>query len=360
MHTHSPQRGGGQTGRASDRWGERARGRNRCGDGRPLRGRPRSGGGERARRGRGARIPPDASPKPWRASWARDRSRCARWDERGDEGSARTRAAILAPVMGVTGVLGEQPAPDQTETRGAQLSVVVPVFNERDGLRELYAEIESACDSIGLAWELIFVDDGSTDGTAELLRASSRPSATRSRVVRLRRNFGKSAALRGGLRRRRAEQTVVTLDGDGQDDPAEIPALVRRLGEGYELVSGWKRERHDPPLRRWASHLFNVVTARLSGVQTARLQLRPEGVRRGMRALAADLRRAASVHPGARRPAGLARDGASRQPPSAPRTGARSSASSATPGGRSICSRSCSSAATSTARCICSGAWASR
>jgi glycosyltransferase involved in cell wall biosynthesis len=167
--------------------------------------------------------------------------------------------------MGVTGVLGEQPAPDQTETRGTQLSVVVPVFNERDALRELYAEIESACDSIGLAWELIFVDDGSTDGTAELLQelAAERHQI---RVVRLRRNFGKSAALAAGFEQT-SGQTVVTLDGDGQDDPAEIPALVRRLGEGYQLVSGWKRERHDPAPRRWASRLFNGVTARLSGVR---------------------------------------------------------------------------------------------
>jgi glycosyltransferase involved in cell wall biosynthesis len=128
--------------------------------------------------------------------------------------------------MGVTGVLGEQPAPDQTETRAAQLSVVVPVFNERDGLRELYAEIESACDSIGLAWELIFVDDGSTDGTAELLQELA-AERSQIRMVRLRRNFGKSAALAAGFEQTRG-QTVVTLDGDGQDDPAEIPALVAR------------------------------------------------------------------------------------------------------------------------------------
>jgi len=167
--------------------------------------------------------------------------------------------------MEVTEATDHEPTATLDADSAVGLSVVVPVFNERDGLRELYAEIEPVCDSIGLAWELIFVDDGSTDGTDEVLRelVDEHPQI---RVVRLRRNFGKSAALAAGFEQT-SGQTVVTLDGDGQDDPAEIPALVRRLGEGYQLVSGWKRERQDPRLRRWASRLFNGVTARLSGVR---------------------------------------------------------------------------------------------
>ena len=166
--------------------------------------------------------------------------------------------------MGVTGVTGEQPAPELTEARPADLSVVVPVLNERDGLPELLAEIEGACDSLGLAWEVIFVDDGSTDGSAELLeRLAAEHEAVR--LVRLRRNFGKSAALGAGFEHSSGD-IVVTLDGDGQDDPGEIPALVSKLDEGFQLVSGWKRDRQDPTLRRWASRLFNWVTARLSGV----------------------------------------------------------------------------------------------
>jgi glycosyltransferase involved in cell wall biosynthesis len=167
--------------------------------------------------------------------------------------------------MEVTEATDHKPTATLDAGSAVGLSVVVPVFNERDGLRELYAEIESACDSIGLAWELVFVDDGSTDGTTELVGelAAEHPQI---RVVRLRRNFGKSAALAAGFEQT-SGQTVVTLDGDGQDDPAEVPALVRRLGQGYQLVSGWKRERQDPRLRRWASRLFNWVTARLSGVR---------------------------------------------------------------------------------------------
>jgi glycosyltransferase involved in cell wall biosynthesis len=167
--------------------------------------------------------------------------------------------------MGVTGVTSRQPAPDRTADRTTELSVVVPILNERDGLSELITEIERACDSMGRAWEVVFVDDGSTDGSGELLEGLAAEHQA-VRVVRLRRNFGKSAALSAGFEHSSGE-IVVTLDGDGQDDPAEIPILVAKLDEGYQLVSGWKRERRDPPLRRWASRLFNRVTARLSGVK---------------------------------------------------------------------------------------------
>jgi glycosyltransferase involved in cell wall biosynthesis len=167
--------------------------------------------------------------------------------------------------MGVTAVTDEPPAPGRAESRPIELSVVVPVFNEREGLAQLVEEIERACGSIGRAWELIVVDDGSTDGSEELLEglAADREAV---RLVRLRRNFGKSAALTAGFEHSSGD-VVVTLDGDGQDDPAEIPALLRKLEEGYQLVSGWKQERRDPRVRRWASRLFNRVTGRLSGVR---------------------------------------------------------------------------------------------
>jgi glycosyltransferase involved in cell wall biosynthesis len=167
--------------------------------------------------------------------------------------------------MGVTGVTDHQAARDRADRQSTELSVVVPVLNEREGLRDLLAELERACDSMGGPWEVIFVDDGSTDGTGELLEtiAAEHPGV---RVVRLRRNFGKSAAISAGFDHSSGE-VVVTIDGDGQDDPSEIPALVAKLDEGYQLVSGWKRDRQDPPIRRWASRLFNGVTARLSGVR---------------------------------------------------------------------------------------------
>jgi glycosyltransferase involved in cell wall biosynthesis len=148
---------------------------------------------------------------------------------------------------------------------GLDLSLVVPVYNECDALPGLIEEIEQVCANLDVDWEIVFVDDGSTDGTAELLvqHANERGGV---RVVRLRRNFGKSAALMAGFEHS-SGAVVVTLDGDGQDDPAEIPGLIRRLDEGYDLVSGWKRRRRDPALKRWSSRLFNWATGRMSGLR---------------------------------------------------------------------------------------------
>jgi glycosyltransferase involved in cell wall biosynthesis len=144
------------------------------------------------------------------------------------------------------------------------VSLVIPVFNEREAIEPLLAEAEEACATIRGRWEVVFVDDGSTDGSPELLERLAREREP-VRLVRLRRNFGKAAALRAGLDQSRGA-VVVTMDGDGQDDPAEIPALLAKLDEGYDVVSGWKQQRRDPPFKRWSSRVFNRLTARLSGV----------------------------------------------------------------------------------------------
>lgn len=144
------------------------------------------------------------------------------------------------------------------------ISIVVPVYDERGALPELIEEIDAALAPLGRRSELIFIDDGSTDGSGEYLleRAAERDDMI---VIDLGRNAGKSAALAAGFERSRGE-VVVTLDGDGQDDPAEIPALLARLDEGYDLVSGWKQVRRDPARRRLASRVFNRITAMISGV----------------------------------------------------------------------------------------------
>jgi dolichol-phosphate mannosyltransferase len=144
------------------------------------------------------------------------------------------------------------------------LSIVIPALNERQALPELLVEIEAACEKLGASWEAIVVDDGSTDGTIEMLEglAARQPQV---RGIRLRRNFGKSAALAAGFERCTGS-VVVTIDGDGQDDPADIPTLLDALGSGADLVSGWKRDRRDPWTRRLASRVFNGVTARFTGV----------------------------------------------------------------------------------------------
>jgi dolichol-phosphate mannosyltransferase len=143
------------------------------------------------------------------------------------------------------------------------LSIVIPALNEREALRGLLGEIEDAVGPLGLEWEAIVVDDGSVDGTSDLIEELARRQ-TRIHGVRLRRTFGKSAALAVGFDHARGA-TIVTIDGDGQDDPADIRALLEAL-DGFDLVSGWKRDRHDPFTRRVASRIFNWVTARFTGL----------------------------------------------------------------------------------------------
>ena len=128
--------------------------------------------------------------------------------------------------------------------RLAFVSVVVPVYNERESVRPLYEELSGVLRGLGRRVEVLFVDDGSTDGTSES-SPTSRPREPEVGVVRLRRNFGKAAALMAGFREARGD-AVVTIDGDLQDDPAEIPRLLAELEAGADLVSGWKRDRQDP------------------------------------------------------------------------------------------------------------------
>jgi glycosyltransferase involved in cell wall biosynthesis len=144
------------------------------------------------------------------------------------------------------------------------LSVVVPVYNEERSVELLYDEIASALDPLERAWEVVFVDDGSNDGSlAALTRLHARTPNVR--VVRLRRNFGKAAALAAGFAQAGGD-VIVTIDADGQDDPAEIPRLIAKLDEGFDLVSGWKTRRRDPWRRRFLSRVFNTVTGWISGV----------------------------------------------------------------------------------------------
>ena len=145
------------------------------------------------------------------------------------------------------------------------LSVVVPVRNEERSVAPLLAELAAALDDLEAGWEAVFVDDGSTDGTfGALTRLHAEHDHVR--VVRLRRNFGKAAALAAGFEHSRGD-VVVTIDGDGQDDPAEIPRLLAKLEEGFDLVSGWKTRRRDPLPRRVLSRLFNAAASRASGIR---------------------------------------------------------------------------------------------
>ena len=145
------------------------------------------------------------------------------------------------------------------------ISVVVPVHDEERSVALLYDELRSALEPLHEPWEVIFVDDGSTDETFSALTRLHN-SEQNVRVVRLRRNFGKATALVAGFDQARGE-TVVTIDGDLQDDPAEIPRLLAKLDEGFDLVTGWKTHRRDPVSRRLLSRIFNRVTSAFSGVR---------------------------------------------------------------------------------------------
>ncbi len=146
-----------------------------------------------------------------------------------------------------------------------KISVVVPVMNEEENLPILYRELKAVLEEVAPQdYEMIFVDDGSTDGTFTVLSALAAEDE-RMTVIQFRRNFGKSAALSAGFERAKGE-IVITMDGDLQDDPAEIPRFLAKLEEGYDLVSGWKYPRLDPPSKTWPSRLFNLVTATVSGV----------------------------------------------------------------------------------------------
>ena len=144
------------------------------------------------------------------------------------------------------------------------LSLVIPVYNEADSLEPLVAEIDAALTAAGLAFEVVFVDDGSTDGSFAVMKrlAAARRDV---RVVKLRRNFGKAAALSHGFGVCRGD-VIVTLDGDRQDDPAEIPRLVGRLDDGFDLVSGWKQSRQDPINKTLPSRFFNWTVRRTTGL----------------------------------------------------------------------------------------------
>ncbi len=145
------------------------------------------------------------------------------------------------------------------------ISVVVSLYNERPALDELCRRLIAVLSALAQPWEIIFVDDGSTDGSIEKLREfrSVYPSV---RYLRFRRNFGKSAALAAGFRAARYD-IIATLDGDLQDIPEELPLLLTQLDEGYDLVSGWRYQRRDKLSRRMGSKFYNWITSLLTGVR---------------------------------------------------------------------------------------------
>ena len=144
------------------------------------------------------------------------------------------------------------------------ISVIIPVFNEIGSLPELMDQLRKVL-RIYSKWEILFVDDGSTDGSTEFLNDLSRKDENVT-LIQFHRNYGKSAALAEGFKLAKGEY-LITMDADLQDDPAEIPNLMKKLEEGFDLVSGWKKERKDPISKRFPSKIFNYVTRKMTGVK---------------------------------------------------------------------------------------------
>ncbi|MBW6458292.1 MAG: glycosyltransferase family 2 protein [FCB group bacterium] len=145
------------------------------------------------------------------------------------------------------------------------VSVIVPVYNEEGTVRELAERVREVFEAQRYQGEIIFVNDGSGDRTTEYCTelAENDPGI---RHIHFHRNKGKAAALQAGFDIAEGKY-VITMDGDLQDEPAEIPALIAKLNEGWDIVSGWKKKRHDPVSKRWPSKLFNWAARRMSGIK---------------------------------------------------------------------------------------------
>ncbi|MDE6544589.1 MAG: glycosyltransferase family 2 protein, partial [Paramuribaculum sp.] len=144
------------------------------------------------------------------------------------------------------------------------ISVIVPLYNEAESLPELEAWIARVMEANGFSYELLFIDDGSTDGSWSVINrlAESNPAV---KGVSFRRNYGKSPALNTGFRRAQGD-VVITMDADLQDSPDEIPDLYRMIMvDGYDLVSGWKQKRYDPLSKTIPTKLFNATARKVSG-----------------------------------------------------------------------------------------------
>ncbi len=145
------------------------------------------------------------------------------------------------------------------------LSLVIPAYNENESIPELLKQITAATEPLDLDFEIVIVDDGSNDGMFETIK-SLKPEYPNLVAVRFRRNYGKSPALAVGFNKAQGK-FIITMDADLQDDPQEIPHLLKKLEEGFDMVSGWKKERHDPITKTLPSKIYNYVTSKLTGIR---------------------------------------------------------------------------------------------
>jgi glycosyltransferase involved in cell wall biosynthesis len=149
--------------------------------------------------------------------------------------------------------------------RYKKISIVIPLYNEEESLQILSGQIRRVCASSNYDFEVIFIDDGSRDNSLKVIKDICRGDK-RFKYISFQKNYGKSAALQVGFKKAVGD-AVITMDADLQDDPDEIPNLLKKLEEGYDLVSGWKKKRYDPFIKRNSSKLFNFMTRVFSGIK---------------------------------------------------------------------------------------------
>jgi glycosyltransferase involved in cell wall biosynthesis len=145
------------------------------------------------------------------------------------------------------------------------ISIVIPLFNESESLPELHNQIKETCAALQVSYEVIYIDDGSTDSSLNLLKELFTKNEN-VKVISFRRNYGKSAALSEGFQLAEGD-VVITMDADLQDDPHEIGNLLQKINSGDDLVSGWKKKRHDPLQKTIPSKIFNLTTSLLTGIK---------------------------------------------------------------------------------------------
>ena len=175
--------------------------------------------------------------------------------------SGRPEGLMVTASVGGTAMQ----AGELSQRKGQTVSFVIPVFNEEGALGPLHAALAKVVDGLGADTEVIFIDDGSSDQSPKILDALAAVNSHVT-VVHLRRNYGKAAALDAGFRHARSD-VVITLDADLQDDPSEVPRFLDKLEDGYDMVSGWKRIRHDPIDKTLPSAIFNWFVRGVSGLK---------------------------------------------------------------------------------------------
>lgn len=162
---------------------------------------------------------------------------------------------------------GQQPDTrrETVQTTFKKVSIVVPLFNEEESLKPLYFELKKSLRALNCEHEIIFADDGSTDKSLSIIKDFAKGD-NRVKYLSFRKNYGKAAALQMAFNLATGD-AIITMDADLQDDPSEIPNLLKKLEEGYDLVSGWKKKRLDPFIKKYTSRFFNYITRLMSGIK---------------------------------------------------------------------------------------------